>query len=101
MVLRLFLAFAILSLCACATTPPKVAHPALTASEDSTSTAAPPQELSGTFEVVAGKVQVKSEKTGEVRTIKTGDQIHSHESVITDKTSRAKVMMADNNELHV
>lgn len=55
----------------------------------------------GVFRVVKGKVSVKSAQNGQVTKARLGSKVLPGDLVSTDKDSRAKIVMVDNNEINI
>lgn len=55
----------------------------------------------GVFQVVKGKVQVKSGKDGKTERAKIGQKVFPKDTIITGPDSRAKIVMVDTNVINV
>lgn len=55
----------------------------------------------GVFRVVKGKVSVKSARTGQKSRARLGSKVLPGDVIETEKDSRAKIVMVDNNEINI
>lgn len=55
----------------------------------------------GVFRVVKGKVSVKSARTGQKNRARLGSKVLPGDVIETEKNSRAKIVMVDNNEINI
>ncbi len=55
----------------------------------------------GVFRVVKGKVSVKSAQSGQVVRARLGSKVLPGDVISTEKDSRAKIVMVDNNEINI
>ncbi len=58
-------------------------------------------KVHGVFRVVKGKVKIKSGKNGKTKRAKLGAKVYPRDTIITEKNSRAKIIMSDKNIINV